>query len=134
MSNDAKLYIKDVLALLEIPSKNKKEVQSVLQSSLAEHGLEDASYNAIADELGEPTAVASVYAEHFAAFDRLAARKHRKIIVAIWGIIAVVIVALSVLIAVLAVKDYYNRIAYDNGYYVETISVGETIPVESDTK
>lgn len=132
MSNDAKLYIKDVLALLEIPSKNKKEVQSVLQSSIAEHGLEDASYNAIADELGEPTAVASVYAEHFAAFDRLAARKHRKIIVAIWGIIAAVVVALAILVTTFVVKQYLDLKAYDSGYYVETISVGDSIPSEGD--
>ena len=128
MSSDAKTYIKDVLVHLEIPAKDKKNIQSLLETTLAEHGLENAGYNTIAEELGEPQAQAATYAEHFSAFDRLAVRRHRKVIVVLLSIVVAVVVLLSSLIAILAVKDYYNRVAYDNGHYVETIYDGDFIP------
>ncbi len=131
MSNGAKLYLKDVAALLECPAAKKKEVLAFVEDSIAEHGLEDAEYNAIADTMGEPQQIARIYAEHITTADRLAVRRHRKTVTILLGIIAAVIVALSVLIAILAVKDYCNRVAFDNGYYVETLVV-EDITTEGN--
>ncbi len=134
MSSDAKTYIKDVLALLEIPSKSKQEVQSILEASIAEHGLEEASYNTIAEELGEPQVQAAVYAEHFSAFDRLATRRHRKMLTIILGAIAAIIMLVAIFICTFIVLEHRDLEAYRNGYYVETISVDEAILVESDYK
>lgn len=121
MSSDAKTYIKDVLALLEIPSKSQKEVQSVLEASIAEHGLEEASYNTIAEELGEPQAQAAVYAEHFAAFDRLIERKHRQFVRTVLATIVAIVAVLAIWLATLATMNYFERRDFRNGYFVETI-------------
>lgn len=134
MSNGAKLYLKDVAALLECPAAKKKEVLAFVEDSIAEHGLEDADYNAIADTVGEPQQIARIYAEHITAADRLAVRRHRKLFTILVGTVVAIVAALSIFIATLAIQEHFDLKAYRNGYYVETISVGEAIPVENNTK
>jgi len=133
MSSDAKTYIKDVLVHLEIPAKDKKAVQGVLETSLAEHGLEDAGYNTIAEELGEPQAQAAAYAEHFSAFDRLTERKHKRFVRTVLAAIVAIVAVLAIWLATLATMNYFEQRDFRNGYFVEAIHESPSQEVSNTT-
>ena len=128
MINGEQQYIKRVAAKLHCSSEKKKVILSCVQDTIAEHELRDTDYAAIAAALGEPENMAQEYAD--VAVPVLPSLWRRVITVLVVAqVIAVILFGAYIAHnAVTTARDLY---AYDHGYYVETLYVGEAIPVES---
>ena len=128
--------MRQVAEQLHCPAKEKKSVLQQVRTMLAENGLEDAGYDSIVEELGEPREIAQTFYEYAAPnalyAEQRVRQNHRRLVIALLAFIAAVVTITSIILASLAVTNYYKREAYRNGYYVESITVYDGLPSEDE--
>ena len=130
MINGEKQYINSVAARLRCPAEKKNVILSCIQDTIAERDLTDADYTAIVSALGEPESIAQEYVELAVP---LFPSVWRRVITAFIVAQVVAVVIFGAYLIYDAAQRYIDLEKYRNGFYVETLSVGELIPVESDT-